>query len=131
MSVVRKVYTNSKRGKQVRRRYSIQTNYGITLEDEIKLKELQDNKCAICETELVEGRTALDHDHSCCTSQRTCGKCTRGFLCTSCNVGLGMFKDSIPKLIGAIRYLESNGVGFQSESNDLSFELLDLSYDLV
>lgn len=36
----------------------------------------------------------LDHDHSCCTStirgrKKRCGRCNRGFICSSCNREIG------------------------------------------
>lgn len=37
---------------------------------------------------------SVHHYHGCCpTRARSCGKCVLGFLCGSCNAGLGMFMD--------------------------------------
>jgi len=56
----------------------------------------QDFKCAICSHNISE-YPQLDHDHE-------NGK-IRGVLCTTCNSGLGMFKDSCYLLDKAIEYL--------------------------
>lgn len=60
----------------------------------------QDGLCAICKSELIEfgSKTCVDH------VQGT--DIVRGLLCNQCNVGLGMFKDSVEVLQGAITYLE-------------------------
>lgn len=55
----------------------------------------QGGKCLVCG--VVGERMAVDHDH-------TTGL-IRGLLCKRCNVGLGFFDDSVPKLKGAISYL--------------------------
>ena len=33
----------------------------------------------------------VDHDHSCCPGQKTCGQCVRGLLCHPHNIGEGSF----------------------------------------
>ena len=75
--------------------------YGLT-QLEYDTLQAQQPYCQICEsaTDLV-----VDHDHSCCPSERACGKCVRGFLCRKCNIGLGCFRDSADLLAKAIRYL--------------------------
>lgn len=62
-------------------------------------------RCAICnrETDLV-----VDHDHKCCPTQRTCGKCVRGLLCAGCNTGLGAFGDNPEALASALDYLRDS-----------------------
>jgi Recombination endonuclease VII len=76
---------------------------------------LQDYRCAICrgsfDSWLRQARPVIDHDHAClrCGSERHCSKCRRGLLCTLCNTGLGMFKDSPPLLLQAFVYLETSG----------------------
>jgi len=43
------------------------SRFDISSYDETKLKELQDNKCAICLKEFDDKRQpCIDHDHSCC-----------------------------------------------------------------
>lgn len=84
--------------------------YGI---DEYKYEDYlisQNYKCAICKQEekAIDIRTgqiyelAVDHCHK-------TGK-VRGLLCSSCNQGLGMFKDNIEYLREAIEYLKNNGL---------------------
>jgi hypothetical protein len=58
---------------------------------------------------------AVDHDHACCSGHRSCGKCVRGLLCTSCNHTLGHVTDDIEILQGMILYLKS----FKKETGDL------------
>lgn len=41
---------------------------------------------------------AIDHDHTCCSGQKSCGKCVRGILCNRCNQVLGML-DEDPRLL--------------------------------
>lgn len=60
----------------------------------------QQGRCAICHSTLNSSRyTKLAGDHC-----HTSGK-LRGLLCTNCNTGLGLFKDSPERLESAIQYL--------------------------
>lgn len=84
------------------------SRYGLRPEeyDEILLR--QGGGCAICGSREPGGHGAfhVDHDHSCCPDRnRSCGKCVRGLLCTTCNTSLGGFKDSTEVLGKAINYL--------------------------
>lgn len=59
--------------------------------------------CPICKKTTIPGLTSkivLDHDHD-------TGK-IRGWICDSCNTGIGRFKDSIELLEVAIEYLKAN-----------------------
>jgi len=79
--------------------------YSITQEwFDNKLAE-QNNCCAVCERQFTD-TPHVDHDHKCCSSRRTCGKCNRGLLCTFCNVMIGMSKESEESLVKAIQYLK-------------------------
>lgn len=63
----------------------------------------QDGKCAICKCVFGTSRYTkpnADHCHK--------GKKPRGLLCQQCNVGLGMFKDSVHRLRFAIEYIEKH-----------------------
>lgn len=66
------------------------------------------NGCAICHKSdnLFPIWWTVDHDHECCNGMKSCGKCIRGILCSSCNRGLGQFKDSEIILINAIHYIK-------------------------
>ena len=70
------------------------TAYGITVEDYDRMLADQGGGCALCEkTPKENGRAlAIDHDHACCPEElRSCGKCVRGLLCSSCNHALYYF----------------------------------------
>lgn len=64
--------------------------------------------CQICGSHPEGGVVlSVDHDHSCCPGEETCGKCVRGFLCVNCNRGLGCFKDRDDVLKKAWGYLQA------------------------
>lgn len=63
--------------------------------------------CDICRTPLGIGEFHIDHDHSCCPGEKSCGRCVRGVVCSGCNLGMGCFKDSTERLMQAAAYLES------------------------
>jgi hypothetical protein len=63
-------------------------------------------KCPICGKTTIPGLTSkvvLDHNHF--------DGSVRGWICDSCNTGIGRFKDDIELLKKAIRYLENQGEG--------------------
>lgn len=67
---------------------------GISLEDHVRLFELQQGSCAICG---VVGKLHIDHDHV--------TGAVRGLLCGLHNRGLGMFANDPVLLTKAIKYL--------------------------
>jgi hypothetical protein len=80
-------------------------NYGIDDAVLRKMKEEQDNKCAICSSEgFLIGKNnhseklAVDHCHK-------TGR-VRGLLCHNCNRALGLFKDDREVMKKAVTYLE-------------------------
>lgn len=77
--------------------------YKLKEHDFNRMLALQNHRCAICDGDDPHSQNwCVDHDHSCCPTQRCCGKCIRGILCANCNRGLGAFKDT-PKLFDAAR----------------------------
>ena len=88
-----------------RRENSLQ-KYGINTVVYLKLLELQGGSCAICLMPALGRLLHVDHDHSCCPGQKSCGKCIRGLLCKFCNGGIGFFKDKPAHLRRAATYLE-------------------------
>lgn len=76
--------------------------YGLTEEQYQTMLEQQEGLCACCK-EVPP--TCVDHDHSCCSGRKTCGKCVRQLLCKKCNTFIG-YIESNPGLISqAIAYL--------------------------
>jgi hypothetical protein len=72
----------------------------------------QDNKCSICLCDIsgvrmANGRrfSSIDHNHSCCPSHKSCGKCVRGILCYRCNAMLSALEDKA-FYTNALKYLD-------------------------
>lgn len=74
--------------------------YGLTIKDYDTMLLLQKGKCAICSGNNKGRNFHVDHDHE-------TGK-TRGLLCNSCNIGLGMMKDNPEILKNAIKYIRKH-----------------------
>lgn len=82
----------------------------VSSADKIKWNRRKPNlvpfTCPICGKTTIPGLTSkvvLDHDHN-------TGK-VRGWICDSCNTGIGRFKDDIGLLKKAISYLENQEKG--------------------
>jgi hypothetical protein len=70
------------------------------------MMKAQKGCCAICGDPPPEGkRLRVDHDHSCCPGQKSCGECLRGLICLRCNMLLGHARDESSILIAAAGYL--------------------------
>lgn len=72
--------------------------YGVAPEQHAALASSDIGPCPICNRADV--KMALDHDHATGT--------IRGIICTRCNVGLGMFGDSVDALLAAVAYVKSH-----------------------
>jgi hypothetical protein len=77
---------------------------GLTPAHLKKCWEVQEGKCAICNTDL-DRKYHIDHCHT--------EMMFRGLLCRFCNTGLGLFKDSQTNLARAITYLASPPLPFK------------------
>jgi hypothetical protein len=87
--------------------HALKQRHNITLKDRDKILNNQGGKCAICKRfeDDLKSPLHVDHDHNCCSGEKSCGKCIRGLLCYDCNRGLGAFKDSDLLLKNAQVYL--------------------------
>lgn len=88
------------------RSYKRKRNHKITEDEFQNRKSSQGGACLICQLSPSGDRDLyVDHDHSCCPGDMSCGKCVRGLLCTRCNSAIGMLNDD-PKLVErALHYL--------------------------
>lgn len=92
-------YNKTEKAKQGVRKWQLKTKYGLSLDDYNTLLKQQNHKCAICGIDEVDVKKGLCVDHC-----HTSGK-VRALLCVTCNTGLGMFKDNVDLLAGAIDYI--------------------------
>jgi hypothetical protein len=77
------------------RGWALNYRYKMTIEDYEALLASQGGHCALCEA--LQGddkrRMTVDHDHTCCASQKGCGRCNRGILCANCNRKVGFLEE--------------------------------------
>jgi hypothetical protein len=78
--------------------------YNLTPQQYDLMLAKQGGVCAICGASS-EGNLSVDHDHTCCPGNRSCGKCIRGLLCDPCNQAIGLLKDDPNTVEAAQRYL--------------------------
>ena len=98
----------------VRYKSYLKNRYSITLEELVSMYESQGGGCSICNKGLPHPadeygdrwQSNIDHDHACCPTDTSCGKCIRGLLCRDCNLMLGHSKDNLDTLKKAVEYLE-------------------------
>lgn len=100
------IKNNREKVNRTRRNY----RHGITQEwFDAKLAE-QNNCCALCGELFVE-TPRIDHKHSCCPPLKSCDKCRRDLVCNSCNVLIGMCRESEEILLKGIQYLRRHADG--------------------
>lgn len=85
-----------------RKKGQLKRIYGLTLDVFQEKLQSQNFKC-ICgkefnKTGAKRDAPHVDHDHKCCSSVKSCGKCVRGILCFRCNSVLG-FLENEPHLL--------------------------------
>jgi len=103
------------------RERSLRLSYKLTVEDFEKMVEQQGGLCCCGKPLVVEnGKTpCVDHDHACCPTNKTCGKCLRGILCMRCNMVLGLLEDNhnlLPKFLSDyLKRYECKSVGLTSK----------------
>lgn len=87
-----------------KRHYYLMRNFGISEKTYDEMLEKQNHSCAICGSkesgDTRTSRLSVDHCHE--------KGHVRGLLCSSCNKGIGLLKDSKEILESAIRYLKKN-----------------------
>lgn len=94
-----KVYCERNKEKRKERSHkgNLERSFGLSVEQYEEMLKAQGGVCAICRSRPDKKRLGVGHCH------RT--GAVRGLLCHSCNVGLGLFKDSAAVLASATTYL--------------------------
>src|SRR5579864_5081802 len=68
----------------------LKRNFNLTLEGYNALLVSQGGLCSICKQPPEDNEhLCVDHDHTCCPGDKSCGQCIRGLICQHCNKGLG------------------------------------------
>jgi hypothetical protein len=78
------------------RKYFLKHKFNLTLEQWDEMLAAQNGCCYLCEEPIDTGNTLpihVDHDRSCCPTDRSCGTCIRGLTHQKCNQGIGQFGD--------------------------------------
>jgi hypothetical protein len=90
--------------------YSIKKAHGLLPDQWFAMLDEQRGLCYLCEKPLPEDRSkiAIDHDHSHCPKDRSCGLCRRGMAHMNCNSGVGLFGDDPALLRLAAANLEQS-----------------------
>ena len=86
------------------RNANLRSKYGLSRADYDEMVEEQNGVCAICASPPI-GRfkyLSVDHDHV--------HGYNRGLLCSTCNLGIGHFKEDIELLRKAVVYLEEHEI---------------------
>lgn len=85
-----------------RHRTRIKRMYGVSQSQYDEMMEVQNAKCAICNTDFSEFRyrPSIDHDH-------TTGK-VRALLCNPCNIKVGYVETEGPWREAVLAYLASH-----------------------
>ena len=88
------------------REYQLRFRYNMEEGEYNLLLSSQDFKCPLCTDPLIpSNRPHVDHDHSCCSGTKSCGKCVRGILCQRCNVALGLLRENVDTISRIENYL--------------------------
>lgn len=80
--------------------YRIRLNYKMEPEE---YAEFIKNGCEVCGS--ME-KLCVDHDHRCCPTTKSCGKCIRGVLCKACNEAEGKLKSDTKIVKSLLTYME-------------------------
>lgn len=83
-----------------RRDTILRNRYRMSLEEFQSRQAQQNGRCVCCGA--VPRRWYVDHDHKCCPTTPTCGKCTRGLVCNGCNT-YDRMSDPWPDKRGSMR----------------------------
>jgi hypothetical protein len=102
-------YANNpdKKAEKVRMNTYYKPNWSRHNLSEHQYKDLLETHNGSCHSCMSRPATNIDHDHSCCPKNFSCGNCVRGLLCSQCNTALGLLGDNIDTIKNLLRYAAS------------------------
>ena len=90
------------RGSRIALGRSLRAKHRVDVKEYEEMLRAQGGVCALCgypETKHARGggvqRLSVDHDRACCPGDVSCGECTRGLLCHSCNMIEGSVRKAL------------------------------------
>ncbi len=84
---------------------NLKTRYGLTSVHVVDMYRKQAGRCNICDLPIDIHELGFTEHPAACIDHLHGSTHVRGLLCSECNKGLGMFKDSRKLLKSAIEYL--------------------------
>lgn len=92
-------------------RVPTRASHGMSLAERVVLRRAQDDRCAICGTQLGAA-PHVDHDHELAAlhphpGNRGCDLCRRSLLCRACNLALGFLQDDADRIERAAAYIRA------------------------
>lgn len=87
---------NRERDSERKREYQATSAHGLTRTERDYIETIQLGRCPVC-LDPLSRNAQVDHDHSCCPGEKSCGNCVRGIVHGRCNMIVGKFE------IGALR----------------------------
>lgn len=111
-------------------KHKLKYRFGISVERYEAMVKNQGGKCAGCGNPPKPNKVLyIDHDHACCSGEKSCGECIRQLLCQQCNTALGWINDDKKILESMIQYLEQGGTKGSPNSQRLASPPVDCGPD--
>lgn len=61
--------------------------------------------CDACGDRMDGAKPFIDHNHDCCSGEKSCGTCVRGLICRGCNTAEGHLNGSATKALKLADYI--------------------------
>lgn len=90
--------------------YRREWKYGVTPDEFEEMLAVQLGACLVC-GDRSPRYWVVDHDHSCCPGEKSCGTCVRAVLRSHCNLALGSIRDNAETARAMSDYLQAMSVG--------------------
>ena len=98
--------TNAERSHFLDRKSHLKRLYKLTPEQYDQRVRDQNRLCLLCLEPLdLTINNPIDHNHKCCSGEKSCGKCVRGILHDRCNRYISLLEKYPELLPAALKYI--------------------------